>query len=309
MTTAQATQLFPSRGNLITITEGRRVVAGPFRFTECPRWWNNRLYFPDISSRKVHYIDERGETQTLVEFPIRCSGIGFLPDGDLLAVLKDNTLARVSNGKISHYADLQRFADTTINDMVVTKTGRAYVTQLGPEKPPGTMPRDTRIVTVELGGEARVAVEGLKGPNGIAVTDDERTLVVSESGASRLAAFDIDRNGDLSNERTFGKLWPGCYPDGMCLDAQGGAWAGAVVWIGPPRIPGPGFVRFAANGEITHLIPLEPGRHAVACVMGGEGRKTLFMATSAAVGLGEDSPFIAHIEAIEIEGISGAGIP
>jgi sugar lactone lactonase YvrE len=294
---------------MITLTNKRTVVAENFRFTEAPRWWNERLYFPDISSRKVHYIDERGAVQTLVEFPIRCSGIGFLPNGDLLAVLKDNTLARVSNGKIHHYADLQRFADTTINDMVVTKTGRAYVTQLGPEKPPGTMPRDTRVVTVELGGAARVAVEGLKGPNGIAVTDDERTLVMSESGASRLVAFEIDHKGDLSNRRVFGKLEDGVYPDGMCLDAQGGAWAGAVVRIGPPRVPGPGFVRFDANGEMTHLLPLEPGRHAVACVFGGPGRKTLFLATAGAVGLGEDGPLVANIESVEIDGFSGAGIP
>jgi sugar lactone lactonase YvrE len=294
---------------VITLNNKRTVVAEGFRFTEAPRWWNERLYFPDINSRKVHYIDERGAVQTLVEFPIRCSGIGFLPDGDLLAVLKDNTLARVSNGRISHYADLKRFADTTINDMVVTRSGRAYVTQLGPEKPAGTMPRETRVVTVELGGEARVAVEGLKGPNGIAITDDQRTLVISESGASRLVAFDVAGNGDLSNQRVFGQLEDGVYPDGMCLDAQGGAWAGAVIRIGPPRIPGPGFVRFDANGVMTHLLPLEPGRHAVACVFGGEGRRTLFLATSTAVGLGEDSPFIANIESVEVEGFSGAGIP
>jgi sugar lactone lactonase YvrE len=95
----------------------------------------------------------------------------------------------------------------------------------------------------------------------------------------------------------------------MCLDAQGGAWTGAVVRMGPPRIPGPGFARFDAEGRMTHLLPLEPGRHAVACAFGGEGRRTLYLATATAVGLGPGSPFVANIESVEIEGFSGAGIP
>ena len=295
-----------------TVTSPRRTLADGFTLTEAPRWRGDRLYFADIHTSRVCTVDLSGKVETILEHEGGLSGIGFLPDGDMLVVnMEPCTVLRVSNGKVSVHADLKRFADTHINDMVVDKTGRAYVTQLGPDRVPGqTGPRYTRVVIVEPDGSARAGAEELRGPNGIAISQDDRTLVLCEAGGAKLSAFDIAANGDLSGRRVFAQLEPGQCPDGMCLDAQGGAWPAVVVNLGPPLVPGPGFCRYDASGQLTHVIPLEEGRHAVACAFGGPGRKTLFLCTAA--GITADVTRAnrgGRIEVIEVDGFTGGGIP
>jgi sugar lactone lactonase YvrE len=295
-----------------TVTSPRATLADGFCLTEAPRWRDGKLYFSDVRGSKVHTVDLRGRVETLVDLPGGCSGLGFLPNGDLLVVrMEEATVIRVSDGEISDHADLKRYTDTEINDMVVDKMGRGYVTQLGPDRVAGsTAPRYTRVVIVEPDGSTRVGAEDLRGPNGIGISEDGRTLVLCEAGGGRLTAFDVAENGDLSGRRVFAELAPGECPDGMCLDAQGGAWAAVVVNFGPPVVPGPGFCRYDANGELTHVIPLEAGRHAVACAFGGEGRRTLFLCTTDAItGEAARASRKARIEMIEVEGLFGAGVP
>ena len=295
-----------------TVSGERKVLAEGFGLTEAPRWRGDRLYFSDIQGHKVCTVDLTGKLETVVEFDTPCSGLGWLPNGDLLVTrMQEKKVVRVSGGKVSDHADVARFADGDINDMIVDAAGRAYVTQLGPLPVAGDRtPRFTRIITVEPDGTARVGAEQVRGPNGIAITPDGRTLIFSEAAASRMGALDIAPNGDLSNLRVAAETPPGTCPDGMCLDAQGGIWAALVVEIGPPMLPGPGFVRYDAQGKQTHLIALEEGRHAVACAFGGPDRKTLFLCTSAVVwGDGVAAARSARIETIAVPGFSGGGAP
>jgi len=295
-----------------TVTQGRKVLAEGFGLTEAPRWRDGKLWFSDIHGHKVHTVDLAGRVETIAAFDSPCSGLGFTPNGDLLiSLMAETKVVRLSNGKVSDHADVSRFADEHINDMVVDAAGRAYVTQLGPSPNPNApAKRYTRIITVEPDGTARVGFEGLQGPNGIAISADGGALVFSEAGGYRMSALDIAPNGDLSNLRTVAELPQGVCPDGMCLDAQGGVWAAGVVQIGPPLKPGPGFCRFDARGELTHLIPVEPGRFAIACAFGGEDRRTLLLCTTGAIT--EDAAQKqrdARIEKIELPGFSGAGTP
>jgi sugar lactone lactonase YvrE len=294
------------------VAQGRQTLADGFCLTEAPRWRNGRLYFSDVHGGKVHTVDLSGKVQTVVDFGSACSGIGFMPNGDMLVVrMAENTVVRVSGGQVLPHADLGAFADTEINDMVVGPTGRAYVTQLGPLRTQDApAKRYTRIVIVEPDGSARVGFEGLQGPNGVALSEDGRTLVFSEAGGFRMSALDVSPSGDLSNLRTVAALPDGVCPDGMCLDAQGGAWAAAVVEIGTPLKPGPGFCRYDAKGNLTHTVTLEPDRHAVACAFGGEDRSVLFLCTDGVVTPAEAvRDRSARIERIVVPGFTGAGIP
>ena len=58
-------------------------------------------------------------------------------------------------------------------------------------------------------------------PNGMVVTPDNSTLIISESFAGRLTAFDIDAAGTLSNRRVWAE---GLGPDAICMDADGAIW-------------------------------------------------------------------------------------
>jgi sugar lactone lactonase YvrE len=59
------------------------------------------------------------------------------------------------------------------------------------------------------------------------VTPDNSTLILAESYANRLTAFDIAADGGLSNRRVWADL-DGGVPDGICLDADGAVWYGDV---------------------------------------------------------------------------------
>jgi len=60
-------------------------------------------------------------------------------------------------------------------------------------------------------------------PNGMAVTPDNATLIIAESHGKKLTAFDIGRDGSLSNRRVWADLGGGV-PDGICIDADNAVW-------------------------------------------------------------------------------------
>ena len=99
----------------------------------------------------------------------------------------------------------------------------------------------------------------------MAVTPDNATLIVAESYADRLTAFDIAADGTLPNRRVWADL-PGDHPDGICLDSDGAVW---YADVGNKHC-----VRVAQGGEVLQSIELDRG--CLACILGGPDGRTLF---------------------------------
>jgi sugar lactone lactonase YvrE len=203
-------------------------------------------------------------------------------------------LMTCADGRLSLYADLSGIATGTIVDGL----GRAYVGDLGFDLPP---PPDRgpvgRIILVMPGGETRVVAEGLRFPNGIAVSADNTRLVVAEMDGGCLAEYDIAADGSLKFRRRFGSMKA---PDGICLDHE------AAVWVA--SFDEDAFIRVNRDGRELQRIEV-PGRRAIACVLGGPERRTLFC-LSAATSHEElrQRRSSARIDAVEVE-IPGAGYP
>jgi sugar lactone lactonase YvrE len=107
---------------------------------------------------------------------------------------------------------------------------------------------------------------GMSFPNGMAVTPDNTTLIVAESYAKRLTAFDIAADGSLSNRRVWADLGGGV-PDGICVDAENAVWYADV--------PNQRCVRVREGGEVLQTIDLDRG--CFACMLGGVDGTTLFI--------------------------------
>jgi sugar lactone lactonase YvrE len=89
-------------------------------------------------------------------------------------------------------------------------------------------------------------------------------------------------------------------PDGLCLDAEGGLWVGSC-FTGE-------FFRVMEGGRITHRIPT-PGRWALATLLGGDDRRTLYlMSTETDFERIKSNDMAGVIEAVEVE-VPGAGLP
>jgi sugar lactone lactonase YvrE len=123
-----------------------------------------------------------GETTRVLELPGRKpSGLGFLPDGSLLAVsMADRELLRISSdGSCSVHAHLGHLVDDELNDMVVAADGTAFVGSYSLEPETGVLLR------VTPDGQAAIAAERMSFPNGSVISPDGRTLTVAESKGRR----------------------------------------------------------------------------------------------------------------------------
>lgn len=240
-----------------------RIDVAGLRFPEGPRWRDGELWFADQCGGQVRRVSASGEVSIVagLEWP---SGLGWLPDGDLLVTtMRSCQLMRVSpDGAVSTHLDLSSHT-SHLNDMYVGTDGRAYLDGYGEARDDG------KLLLVE-GDDVSVVATGLAFPNGLAITADERTLTVSETFAERLTAFDVAADGTLSNRRVWAPL-PGRFPDGLCLDAEGAAWVASYRTDE--------FIRVREGGEIVDVVHGSGGWALAPCLGGADGR-TLYMCSS-----------------------------
>ncbi len=248
-----------------------KTIHGGIDFGEGPRWHEGRLWFSDFFRRGVYTLDDDGQEELQLRIDDRPSGLGWLPDGTLLVVAMTSrqVLAVDANGDVSQYADLQGLADGYCNDMVVSERGDAYVGNFGFDMENGAPFRSASIAHVRLDGSATVAADDLMFPNGSVITPDGSTLIVGETWGGRYTAWDIAGDGSLGNKRLWAQV-EGSTPDGCCLDAEGAIWMADFM--------GGRVARVLEGGEITDMIEVD-GR-AVACVLGGDDRRTLYVLQS-----------------------------
>lgn len=275
------------------------VLLEGLTFPEGPRWRGERLWFSDFYTHRVMSVGLDGRAETVVEVPQRPSGLGWTKGGELLVVsMLDRRVMRFDGKRLQLYADLSALATGPCNDMVVDAAGRAYVGNFGYDRHAGEPERTTCIARVDAEGKAVKAAEELVFPNGMVITPDGRTLIAGETFAHRLTAFDIDPDGALSRRRVFAET-PGCFPDGICLDAEG------AVWVANAR--GDRLQRVLQGGRVAQSIET-PQRQSYACMLGGPQRRTLFILTNTGSGPAMAQKRDGRIEAIEVE-VPGAGLP
>ncbi len=269
-------------------------------FAEGPRWRDDRLFFSDMHAHQVMSVDLDGKTEVIAEVPQRPSGLGWLPDGRLLIVsMVDRMLLRQEqDGTLAVHADLHALASFHCNDMVVDARGGAYVGNFGFDLDAQETPRNAELIRVDPDGSARIAAPEMAFPNGSVITPDGRTLIVGESFGGRLTAFDIAADGSLSKRRVWAQL-EGAVPDGICLDAEGAVWVSSPV--------SNQFLRVREGGEVTDRIDVD--RMAIACMLGGPERRTLFLLTSKTTHADEaPEQRSARIETVRVE-VPGTGLP
>jgi sugar lactone lactonase YvrE len=258
------------------------IVTG-MSFVECPRWHDGRIWFSDFYTNRVLSAAEDGsDLRTELEVPNQPGGLGWLPDGRLLVVsARDLTLLRQEHdGQVVVHADLSGHVGGNLNDMVVDSAGRAFVGNFGFDLGAGADPVPTTLIRVDPDGTVIEAADGLHFPNGSVITDDD-VLVVGETFANRVTAFDIDDTGRLTNRRVwaeFGEVPDGpdfstvlsqvkVAPDGCCLDAEGALWI-ADALSGK-------LLRVKEGGDVVNEVQVDSG--VFACMLGGDDGRTLFV--------------------------------
>ena len=271
--------------------ELRTLMTG-LVFGESPRWHDDRLWFSDMGTQQVVAADLEGRSEVIARVPAMPMGTGWLPDGRLLIVSSRDgrLLRREPDGSLVTHADLTSLAAHPWSDMVVDGRGNAYIGNLGFDFPGGEFaPGILALVTPD--GSAREVADGISFANGMVVTPDNSTLILAESYANRLTAFDVAADGSLSSRRVWADL-DGGFPDGICLDAESAVWYGDV--------PNKRCVRVREGGEVLQTIDLDRG--CFACTLGGVDRRTLFLMAAefaGAASMAGDAPRTGRVLTVE----------
>src|SRR5437016_7796731 len=225
---------------------------------ESPRWHERRLWFSDWGAQEIVAADLDGKSEVVVRTPFGLPFcIDWRPDGLLLIVAgRENRVVRWEpDGSLVTHADLRGVSDGAWNEIVIDGRGNAYV-----NGGPGI------IALVTADRAVRQVADGIAFPNGMAITPDNRTLIIAESHGKKLTAFDIAADGGLSNRRIWADLVTGV-PDGICIDAENAVWYA--------NVPNKLCIRVGEGGDVRQAVDVDRG--CFACMLGGRDKKTLFI--------------------------------
>jgi gluconolactonase len=246
-------------------------------------------------------------------------GIVGTNDGSLLVAQNDNSkVVKIDpDGKSSTvYSDTMTGGSLSMNSkgaLFIAQRGlKAAVVQLAPQRKPlattyqgdpldciGGVLNDLTAdskggVYFTMGGVYYASPSGMVtkygeniGPNGIILSADEKVLYVTNGPT--LAAFDVQADGSLTNQREFTKLEGGGNGDGSTIDTAGRIYV----------TTNPGVQVISPEGKYLGIIPTPRGVISVA--FGGKDKKTLFvLARGATEANGNEVANAAQVYAIPL---------
>jgi sugar lactone lactonase YvrE len=241
------------------------VLLSGLGIPESPRWHDGRLWFCNWIDRQVVAAGMDGTAEVILARDPDSHSMGYsidwAPDGRLL-MTGDKIQRQEPDGSVVILAEQHA------NEIVVDGRGNTYINGADFDFVAGGAPKPGYIKLLTQDGELRQVADDIQFPNGMVITPDNRTLIISESFAGRLTAFDIDPDGGLSGRRVFAE---GLGPDGITMDAEGAVWAGSG---------GFGVARVAEGGEVLQRVELPENRAPFAVMLGGPDRRTLFILTA-----------------------------
>jgi len=235
---------------------------------ESARWHDGRLWLSNWGSQEVLAVDADGKSEVMARVATTLPfSIDWLPDGRLLIVSGQEALLlrQEPDGSLVTHADLSGLARIW-NEIVVDGRGNIYLNGMDYDFMGGGPFIPGVIALVTPDGAVRRVAGDIRFPNGMVVTPDNRTLIIAESFAGELTAFDIGADGGLSNRRVWADLGEGV-PDSISADAENAIWYADV--------PTKRCVRVREGGQQLQMISLDRG--CFACALGGRDGTTLFM--------------------------------
>ena len=250
--------------------EGREIdrVAGGFRFAEGPAWSREGfLLFSDVPSDQIlQYVP--GEKPTVFRGNSNgANGNAFDAQGRFYTC-ESHTRRVVRTDK---KGDPQVLADkwqgkrlNAPNDIAVRKDGHVFFTD-----PAFGGQADSReldfygVYHITPKGELRLMAKPAGRPNGIALSQNGRVLYVANSDEHNVRAYDLDHNGESSNERVVISGISGV-PDGIRVDEKGSIYVAAR-----------GVAVYEPHGKLIETIEL-PEKPAN-CAFGDSDFQTLYI--------------------------------
>jgi enterochelin esterase family protein len=243
--------------------EDWQMVAQGYQFTDAPcADVAGNFYFTDVSKgTNVFRISPDGKVSAFLNDAPRVSGLKFGPDGRLYACqggLKRLIAFDVPSGKIDVLAE-----GVQPNDLQVTHKGDVYFTETGKKQ----------VILVDHNRKVRVVDEGINKPNGITLSPDQGTLVVSDYGGTNLWVFRIEPDGSLAHKGPYMTVrTPLAKPDtansdGMTTDVAGRYYVATAI----------GVQMFDATGRLSGVIAKPQEKNMVSVGFAGADLQYMYV--------------------------------
>lgn len=247
-------------------------VGKGLKFGKCPRWNGQSLIFLDVDDRSIKTVASAGDLHTEMRFSFLPGGFDLQENGDF--VVTDALHARVhkfsTDGRASFFdlSDALRFRP---GEVAVDHRGGVYVSDIGFDflDPMIDPTANGIIIYLDADGRSSVVADNLSQPDGLAITPDNQTLIVCESLAHRLTAFDVDENGALQHRRVWAQLEDTVKLHGICIDGEDRVWVAGGNLFAP-------LVR--EGGAIARRVTTQRSVFGVA--LGGLDQRQLFLCTA-----------------------------
>ncbi len=261
-----------------------KVINTKSGFPEGPLWHNGKLYYVEYGTHTVKTWDGKKNQEFWKMEGCGPSAIAALTSGDFLVTCYDSGLiARISaDGKtIAEYKqdkEGQNFQGP--NDFVADKKGGVYFTASGPWE---SDPIVGKIFYMDPTGKIREVANDLHYANGLALSNDGKTLFLAESEASRVIQFKVQQDSSLADRRLFvriGQVDPGsgiyAYPDGLKMDSKGNLFIGQysmgrILVVSPDRklvktidVPSPAApnLNFGPDESVLSIMAVDDQKNA-----------------------------------------------
>jgi gluconolactonase len=228
------------------------------------------VYFTDIPKMLVKKWSLDGTVTTVREDSGRANGLMFDKAGNLYACEMGarRISKRAPDGTVTTVAERcggKRFNQP--NDLWLDAKGGLYFTDPIYGTVDGEEADGRHVYYVQPNGTVVRAAEGFINPNGVVGTPDGKTLYVADHGADATFAFDMGKDGALSNQRQV--IEHGS--DGMTLDEKGNLYLTG----------GDSVVVYAPDG--TKVDTIEVPERTTNVTFGGKDRKKLFITCASAM--------------------------
>ena len=283
------------------LTKTRLFVDARDRLGECALWCERTqaLYWTDIEGAKICRLQADGQRREWM-LPHRVGSFAFCAGSDTqlllgldIGIALFDTATEVLSSVIPVEADQPA---TRINDGRCDRQGRFVF---------GMYHKEEQAVGGLYRVHADLRIERLPLPpagvaNSICFSPDGATMYHGDSPARTIWSLDYHADGRLGTPRVFARLRADeGYPDGSCIDADGGLWN--AQWEGSC------LVRYDAKGVETARIAL-PVSRPTCPAFGGAALDTLYV-TSARGGLARerlrDEPAAGGVIAVDEPGWHG----
>ena len=272
-------------GSCSDLVENVTVLKDGFQWTEGPAWdkGNKRWIFSDVMGDTEYAITPGGDLTTLREKAGFPNGHAAKSDGSFVVAQHDRTLDSVAGDGSNFMLVADTYEGNKLNspnDVSIGNDDAIYFTDpmfgiqgFGPEKAESAL--GYAGVFRLNNGSLDLINNDLATPNGIAITNDQKTLIVSDTSTNSLYSIDLDSySNDPLPAVKLAELAPiegggeGHGPDGLRISSDNSIWA-----------TGKGGINVLTNdGSKTCSIPFP--NHVANLAFGGDN-DNLILVTSA----------------------------